>query len=228
MRDRVGSDHMVCPKCGVEQATAPECGFCGVVVAKYHRPGMRPEKVRWITGGVVFAAALMLFGIGMFWRSLQGVDLSIGSDVDAPLPPPPPTQAPDVVTPKDPSQLGIDWFLDASGFKEAVGVQIELKEPMIVYLRTRECADCTKIQAELLNGEAFRKWAGTAVKTRIVVDAGAAEAELAGKLGVTELPAVVVVRSDGKRVPVALYTGEPRALVAAEPFLAECRKAAAR
>ena len=43
-----------------------------------------------------------------------------------------------------------------------------------------------------------------------------------------ELPAVVVVRSDGKRMPVGLYAGEPPAVIGLEPFLAACRKAAAR
>lgn len=220
MRERVGSDHMVCPKCGMEQAVAKECGFCGVVVDRYRKNRVRLEATPLVTGGVLFA--LLLLGVSgwMFYTAwTRNIEPERPTAVAH-------ERAPDVVTPADPSELGNDWFTGAFGFRQAVSAQIEVKEPMVVYVRPRECDACATLQRDILNADAFRKWIGSGLKVKVVADLSPDETELVGKLGLTDLPGAVVIRGDGKRSVVPLTKdGQP---VTVDAFVASCKAAAGR
>lgn len=213
---------MRCPRCGMDQAAAPECGFCGVVVGKYHKGRKRFEATPLITGGSIFAVLLFVVAGVAWWKAFSGLDQP------EPTFTPAPERPPDVVTPADPSELGKDWFSGAFGFRQAVETQIDLKVPMIVYVRRRECAECAGIQAELLNGPELTGAAKDALRVKVDVDGGPDDAALAGKLGAVELPALVVIRSDGKRTVVPLLAGDPPVRVSAEALVADYRAASGR
>lgn len=222
MQDRTGGERMLCPKCGVEQARAAECGHCGIVVARY-----RPRRYNWaperpaVTFGAGFAVILLAIAAWMLWSAVTPIEAEPAVVEALPTPA-------DVTQPADPSALDARWSRGAAGFKGAVAAQLDLRVPMVVYIHDRACLSCAQIQAELLNSPHVAAWMADDPRVEIVVDDGPDDHALAEKFGVTTLPALWVVRSNGQRKAVALTTGADGALPDVATFLAGLKDAAGR
>lgn len=222
MQDRTGGDRMVCPRCGVEQASATECVHCGIVVARFkpHRPARTPPRAG-LTVGAVFAVVLLAVAAWMLWNAVAPLEAE-----------PPPVAAlptpPDVTHPADPTILDTRWARGAVGFRAAVTNQLDLRVPMVVYFHDRECTSCDRIQLELLNSGAFMAWLSDGLRVEVVVDDGPEDQALADKFGATTLPALWVVRSNGQRKPVPLTVGASGTLVDPATLVASLKEAAGR
>lgn len=220
MEDRTGGERMICPRCGVEQPKAVECVHCSIVVARF-----KPRRYNWrqeaptFTVGVVFSLVMVAISAWMLWRAI--VPLTEEAPIVTALPRPP-----DVTTRGDPSVLDTHWSRGAAGFRAAVASQIDLRVPMLVYFHNRDCPSCVALQSTLFVSPAFEGWIQDGLRVEVVVDDGPEDKALADKFGVTTLPALWVVRSNGQRKAVALMAGE--APVEAAAFVASLKAAAGR
>lgn len=219
MNDRTGGDRMICPKCGVEQAAAVECVNCGVVVARYHRPGTRWRPTpTTMTMGAVGALLLMSIGGFLIWWGLQ-------PPPKPPIPPAPPPRAPDVVTNADPTALDAFWSSGAAGVRSASQQAMEQRLLLVVYFHNRECPACKPFQEQVLNTASFRQWLGDGLKADVNVDTSPEDKAMADKFGVTALPAFYVVRTNGQKVAVPMFKPGSTELLDLDSFVAACKKA---
>lgn len=217
MNDRTGGLRMICPRCGIEQPRAEECGNCGIVIAKYRRHRVPRPVAAAGAGALILVLVLVLVVVFVLGRMRDGAPLvavtpsgagpAVGAATDLP----------------DPTALETYWAQGSGGFRSAVETQIEQKQPMVVWFRPEVCPECAAWQA-LVDSAEVRMWLNQSLRVRVDPATGPAEQVLAEKFGVTSTPAMYLVRTNGERVPVAA----PAAGTTPEAFLATLRAAAGR
>ncbi|HET6862121.1 MAG TPA: thioredoxin fold domain-containing protein [Pyrinomonadaceae bacterium] len=86
------------------------------------------------------------------------------------------------------------WLRDAPGYEQALKLQQESNEPLIVYFYTDWCPYCRSLDNQYLPSQPVRDYLRTVVKVRINPEHGRAERELAVRYGVTGYPSYFVIQ----------------------------------
>lgn len=220
---------MTCPRCKTEQPTARECASCGIVIAKFRRlrDRRRPEGSA-LFGLIAIGVVLVVLMCGGAWAIVSRIPLpglalfrpavAVGADATA--------VATDAPPPADPPPVEAYWSEGAVGLRAATKAQLHQRIPLVIYVRRSECPECEAFEKGILQATETRGYLAGLLRARINVDDGAEERALLERLGLTDLPAIVMVRTDGARHAIALVDeGTP---VRPSEFVRRCREAAGR
>ncbi len=220
---------MICPRCHHHQPDAPDCGRCGLVIAKWNpdhaqrprapdqpplelsprRPGAPPAVPALALGAIVLVVALAAGAyllLGTEEEPRQPLVASSPSDLQvlekeaAELGCPRRIKAPETIEEKAAGDpLPADWLNDAAGWTRATAPDRDPGAPMVVYFGVPWCKYAKAFERDVLADPTVRAALRDHVRVRVNPEAGDTESRVADDFGVKVYPTVVLVQGDGQR-----------------------------